>query len=47
MKNMMITLTLMELIRQHDEKKLLFWLIYHVLSLISLININVYLINIY
>ena len=28
------------------KKKLLFWLIYHVLELLSLINLNVYVINI-
>ena len=44
MKNM-ITLTKMELIRQDNEKKLLFQLIYHVLSLLSLINLNVYVIK--
>ena len=38
----------MELIRQddeYDENKLLFWVICHVLSLLSLINLNVYVIN--
>ena len=42
--NMMITFTQMKLIRQDDENKLLFWLIYNVLSLLSLINLNVYVI---
>ena len=31
--NMMITLTYMELIRQYDENKLLFWAICNVLSI--------------
>ena len=35
----------LELIRQDDEKILLFWFIYHVL-LLSLINLNVHVINI-
>ena len=35
----------MELISQDDEMKLVVWLIYHVLSLLSLINLNVYIIN--
>ena len=36
----------MKLIRQNDENKSLFWLIYHALLLLSLINLNVYFINI-
>ena len=36
----------LELIRQDDEKILLFWFIYHVL-LLSLIDLNVHVINIY
>ena len=43
---MMITLTYMELISQDDENILLFWFIYNVLSLLSLINLNVLVINI-
>ena len=43
--NMMITFTQMELIRQYDEKKLLFWIICNVLSLLSLINLNQYVIS--
>ena len=46
MLNMMITLTYMELISQDDENILLFWFIYNVLSLLSLINLNVLVINI-
>ena len=46
MLNMMITLTYMELISQDDENILLFWFIYNVLSLLSLINLNVHVINI-
>ena len=45
MMNMMIALTYIELIGQYDEKKLLFWIICNVLSLLSLINLNVYVIN--
>ena len=47
--NMMTTLTYMKLIRKDDKcdkNKLLFWVICHVLSLLSLINLNVYVINI-
>ena len=46
--NMMITLIYIQLIRQddgYDEKKLLFWLIGNVLSLLSLINLNMYVMN--
>ena len=46
MLNMMITLTYMELISQDDENILLFWFIYNVLPLLSLINLNVHVINI-
>ena len=46
MINMMIALTQMELIMQNDDKSLLFWLIYHVLLLLSLNNLNVYVIKI-
>ena len=46
MLNTMITLTYMELISQDDENILLFWFIYNVLSLLSLINLNVHVINI-
>ena len=38
----------MELIRQDDEygkKKLLFWVICNILSLLGIINLNVYVIN--
>ena len=45
MLNMMIILTYMELVSQDDENILLFWFKYHVLSLLSLINLNVYVIN--
>ena len=49
--NMMITLAYMELIGQddmYDEKKyILFWFICHVLSLLSSINLNMYVISIY
>ena len=34
-----------ELIRQDDENKLLFWVICNILSHLSLINLNVYVIN--
>ena len=37
----------MKLIRQDDEEKLLFWLIYHVLSLLSLIECVCYKVNLY
>ena len=46
--NMMITLIYIQLIRQddgYDEKKLLFWFMGHVLSLLNLINLNMYVIN--
>ena len=48
--NMMITLIYIQLIRQddgyeYDEKKLLFRLIGNVLSLLNLINLNMYVIN--
>ena len=48
--NMMITLIYIQLIRQddgyeYDEKKLLFQLIGNVLSLLNLINLNMYVIN--
>jgi len=45
---MMITLAKIKLIRQDDEyakKKVLFLLICYVLSLLSLINLNMYVIN--
>ena len=35
-----VNIDLDKLIRQNDEKKLLFWLIYNVLSLLILINLN-------
>ena len=46
--NMMITLIQMELIGQDDEydkNKLLFWVICDVLLFLSLINLNMYIIN--
>ena len=47
-ENIMITLTQMQLIRQveeYDENKLFFWLICHILLFLSLINLNMYIIN--
>ena len=46
MLNMMITLTYMKLISQDDKNILLFWFIYYVLSLMSLINLNMHVIHI-
>ena len=46
--NMMIALIQMELIGQDDEydkNKLLFWVICDVLLFLSLINLNMYIIN--
>ena len=48
MMNMMIRLTQMELYSQdneYDKNKLLFWVICNVLSFLSLINLNGYVIN--
>ena len=44
--NMMIILTYMELICQDNEKILLFWFIYHVLSLLSLIYLTMHVIKV-